>query len=279
MKLEVVDWGLIPYLDAVEKQQQIVEAVLQDRTFLRQVDSRVVQELAGENTENLPRVPGRVVLTSSSQKIIFCTHPPVVTTGRGTKPGDVFGWQGEVCETNRGGRATYHGPSQIVVYPIVDLQKSRGMNVVTSSNENALESQSMNIDLHAYMRALESAIVETLAIYDIMSEARTLPATEDSPSLTGVWVGDKKIASIGIAIRKGVTSHGLSLNFSRDPRAFSGINPCGFKSNIMTSVEDVLQIPDAFSTIHLRQQMKMTLKDYLQAKISRLFVTVDDLRV
>ena len=85
---EVEDWGEIPYQEAFEKQKQYVEELI-----------------AGTREET----------------IVFCSHPPVVTLGRGTKPDDVFAWQGETVEVNRGGRATYHGPNQVVMYPIVDL--------------------------------------------------------------------------------------------------------------------------------------------------------------
>jgi lipoyl(octanoyl) transferase len=201
--VKIIDWGEIEYSQAAAKQLALV-AELSERAD------------TGAATEDV---------------LVFCTHPPVVTLGRGTRAGEVFGWQGSVVETARGGRATYHGPSQIVVYPIVNLNHSR--------------------DLHGYLRALENAIVYTLREFGISAEARTVKV-ENEPSLTGVWVrgsesdrpegvaADKKIASIGIAVKKWITYHGLALNVSHDPRAFSGINPCGFKSDVMTSMEQVL---------------------------------------
>lgn len=194
----IEDWGLVPYKKATELQLMKIEELLSELA-------------AGKD---------------ATDTLLFCTHPPVVTVGRGTKPGDIFSWTGEVQETSRGGRATYHGPNQIVGYPIINLNKAR-KNLAAR-------------DLHAYMRAIENGLVFTLKEFGIESEARSVKADEDSPSLTGVWVGDKKIASIGIAVKKWITYHGFALNFTHDPQAFTGINPCGFRTEVMTSVEEVL---------------------------------------
>lgn len=168
----------------------------------------------------------KVASGSVQDQIVFCSHDPVVTIGRGTKAGDTFSWQGETLETSRGGRATYHGPSQTVIYPIIDLKKQR-KNIPMK-------------DIHAYLRALETAAVKSLAQFSISAEVRSVSPESGEPSLTGVWVGDKKIASIGIAVKKWVTYHGIAINLFNDQTAFQGINPCGFKSEIMTSIESVL---------------------------------------
>jgi lipoyl(octanoyl) transferase len=188
--ISVQDWGLIEYGLALQKQTDLVDLVQ--------------HELARET-------------------IVFCSHPPVVTLGRGTKPGDVFGWQGQVIEINRGGRATYHGPSQLVVYPILDLNQ-RGR------------------DLHKYMRDLEEALVRTLADFGIQARGRTEQVGDDGENqeATGVWIGARKIASIGIGVRKWVSFHGLALNVDRDNAAFQGMKPCGFSSQTMISMEEVL---------------------------------------
>lgn len=181
MKLE--DWGLIEYESSVARQLALVEEVA-----------------AGAE--------GRLVL---------CTHSPIVTLGRGAVAEDMIGWQGAVYESSRGGRATYHGPNQLVLYPVVDLrERSR--------------------DIHAYLRRLESATVAALHELGLPSaEARTTQMGE--LSLTGVWIGARKIASIGIAVRKWVTYHGVAVNLFEDPSAFAGIRPCGFSAEIMTSAE------------------------------------------
>lgn len=191
-ELLVEDWGLIPYDEAVTRQLSLVEEVA-----------------AGGN-----------------DRLVFCTHPPVVTLGRAANLAeDLTTWRGQTIETSRGGRATYHGPSQIVIYPILDLRRAgRGR------------------DVHAYLRNLEEATA--IACHKLglpNAEARETKAGEIS--LTGVWVGAKKIASIGIAVRKWVTYHGVAINVLDDPSAHVGINPCGFTTNIMTNLERELGHP------------------------------------
>lgn len=187
MKFE--DWGLIEYEASATKQLQYVEEVA----------------------------------AGSEDRLVFCTHPPVVTLGRGTLPDDLIGWSGSTIETPRGGRATYHGPSQLVIYPIIDL-KTRDR------------------DVHAYLRALEKATVTALRELGLpRAEARTTPVGEIS--LTGVWNGAKKIASVGIAVRKWITYHGVAINILNDATAHQGIRPCGFSSEVMTSLEAELGRP------------------------------------
>lgn len=186
MKFE--DWGLVEYKEACARQEELVERVA-----------------AGEE-----------------ERLIFCTHPPVVTLGRATTAEDLDGWTGSTIETSRGGRATYHGPSQIVIYPILDLRKSHG-----AFGER---------DIHLYLRALEDATVDGLKEIGLASpEARDTPV--GGISLTGVWCGKKKIASIGIAVRKWITYHGVAINILNDPQAHKGIRPCGFSPDVMTSVQ------------------------------------------
>lgn len=182
------NWGLIPYEQAVAKQLATVDDV----------------HAGGED------------------RLVLCSHPPVVTLGRGAVAEDMIGWKGETVETSRGGRATYHGPSQIVVYPILDLKRER----------TGFKSR----DIHAYLRTVEQATVSALKEIGLKNaEARTTKQGEIS--LTGVWVGDKKIASIGVAVSRWITYHGMALNVTDDPSAFQGINPCGFSRTVMTNVE------------------------------------------
>lgn len=192
-RISVQDWGLIEYRDALQRQMDLVDLVGREQ---------------------------------ARETLIFCSHPPVVTLGRGTREGDVFGWNGPIVEVNRGGRATYHGPSQIVVYPILDLNH-RGR------------------DLHKYMRLLEDAIVRTLAEFGIQATGHPIQSTDDGETreATGVWVGSKKLASIGIGVRKWISFHGLALNVSHDPQAFVGMRPCGFSKETMASMEEILNRP------------------------------------
>lgn len=115
-----------------------------------------------------------------------------------------------VVEINRGGQATFHGPGQLVGYPILDLQ-NRGR------------------DLHRYLRAIEAVLIETLRAFDIDAER--------SDGLTGVWVGGKKIASIGVGVRHWITMHGFALNVCGDLAPFAHITPCGIAGVEITSIE------------------------------------------
>jgi lipoyl(octanoyl) transferase len=147
--------------------------------------------------------------------LIVVEHPHVFTLGRRRDsranvlaPGEV-----EVIEIERGGDVTYHGPGQLVAYPIVLLRDGER-------------------DLHRFLRNLEEAVIRTCARFG-------LPADRE-PGKTGVWTGAgrtrKKLCSMGIACRRWVTFHGLALNVTTDLTYFQRINPCGFESNIMSSL-------------------------------------------
>jgi lipoate-protein ligase B len=166
------------------------------------------------------------------ETLVFCTHPPVVTLGRATREGDVFGFHGSVVEVNRGGRATFHGPGQIVAYPILDLNQR-------------------NRDIHQHLRSLEHAVVLTLAEFGIEASGRTLQVSDagGEQEATGVWIGSKKIASVGIGVRNWVSYHGVALNVEYDKNAFGGIKPCGFSADTMTSMEEILGSPVAHEKV------------------------------
>ena len=195
-ELEFQDWGLTPYQEALQRQLQLLE-----ETFTKE----------------------------SPGSLIFCSHPPIVTLGRATKPGDVFSWDGEVAEVNRGGRATYHGPSQLVIYPIINLAFAR-------QGRPAKE-------LIGYLRSFENGIVTVLQEMNIPAVGKSIklnPETRSENEETGVWVHDKKIASLGVAVKNWVTMHGAAINLHHDPLAYSGMKPCGFSRETMTSVEAIL---------------------------------------
>jgi len=194
--MEVQNWGLIDYEEALQKQELLVE------------------QIAESNSEGV---------------LVFCTHPPVVTLGRKTQPGDVFDWNGPVREISRGGRATYHGPSQLVVYPI--------LNINLAGHKRPFR------DIHWYLRTLENSIIDVLASYGVRSVGKSLQkksADSFAADETGVWVENQKIASLGIAVRKWITYHGAAINLENDPKAFWGMNPCGFDREVMTNVETVV---------------------------------------
>lgn len=158
------------------------------------------------------------VINGEEEKLIICSHDPVVTLGKKSTPQDICGWKGPVVEIERGGKATYHGPGQIIIYPIIDLKKR-------------------NQDISNFLIALESSMIETLSYYGLSAKGND---ERGKPDYTGVWVDSKKIASIGVAVRRWVTWHGLAFNLYKDPNAFQGINPCGFSTDTMTSLENLL---------------------------------------
>ncbi len=138
----------------------------------------------------------------SQDIILFVEHPHVFTLGRGGKEVNVLA-AGEVpvIRTSRGGDVTYHGPGQLVVYPIVDLRSK------------------LRKDVHRYVRNLEQSAILTLADFAIGATRR--------PPLTGIWIGDRKIAAIGVAVRRCITFHGLALNVNPDLSYFNRIIHCG----------------------------------------------------
>lgn len=150
--------------------------------------------------------------------LLLLEHPPVYTRGRRSQPGELpmgEAWclaQGiDVVDVDRGGRLTYHGPGQLVGYPIMRID-----------------------DVIAYLRTIERAIVATLA--DAGLQARARP--EDGPDYTGVWTGRRKIASIGVHVSRGVTTHGFAINVDNDLRPFAWVVPCGLAGVSMTSLRE-----------------------------------------
>jgi lipoyl(octanoyl) transferase len=148
--------------------------------------------------------------------LLTLQHDPVYTRGRRSAAGELpmaeewYRERGiEIVATDRGGRVTYHGPGQLVGYPIVRVD-----------------------DVVAYVRTLEQALVSALAEEGIPARAR--PA--DGPDYTGVWVTDRKIASIGVHVARGVTTHGFAVNVENDLEPFSWIIPCGLDGVRMTSL-------------------------------------------
>jgi len=164
-------------------------------------------------------------LSDSAETVILLEHEPVYTIGRlpdksslrnaGQLPYPVF-------EINRGGQATYHGPGQLVGYPILDL-RVRGR------------------DLHHYLRELECLLIDLLADFGIRGGR--------VEGKTGVWIEDRKIASIGVGVRKWVTMHGFALNVASDLRGFENITPCGISGVRMTSISRELEREISLETV------------------------------
>jgi len=185
----VLNLGLVPYSEAWELQRSVASAV------------------------------SRGVL---SDTVLLLEHSPVVTLGRRTEPGELHLPQGakvEIVETDRGGKSTYHGPGQLVCYPILDLNRH-------------------GRDVKKYVRDLEEALISTLAPLGV--EATRLEG------LTGVWLErpPRKIASIGVHVSRWVTTHGYALNVDLDPAPFTDwITACGLEDAMFTTVARELDRP------------------------------------
>jgi lipoate-protein ligase B len=177
--LQVVLAGRVPYREALDWQRRLAE---------ERIARRLPHDL-----------------------LLLLEHPPVVTLGRSSHDVNVLHAEGiEVFEVERGGDVTYHGPGQLVGYPILDLTGHKP-------------------DLHWYLRTLEQALIDALAILGVPADR--------NPGYTGVWVRGKKIASIGIHVKQWVTWHGFALNVTTDLADFDRIVPCGIQGVEMTSVE------------------------------------------
>jgi lipoyl(octanoyl) transferase len=187
--LEIRRLGIVPYADALELQKRLVD----DRS-------------AG-------RIPDQLLLLE---------HPPVITLGVKARNDrshvvaspDALAAEGvELFESGRGGDVTYHGPGQLVGYPVLDLRPDR-------------------CDVHRYVRDLEEVLIRTAAAFDVNAER--------APGLTGVWVGAEKLAAIGVRIARWVTSHGFAINVNTDLAHFDFIVPCGIRDKGVTSISRLL---------------------------------------
>jgi lipoate-protein ligase B len=186
--------GRLDYLSAVELQERLV---------------------ARKQVESLPDV------------LLFVEHPHVYTLGRGGKESNVLGpAEVPVIRTNRGGDVTYHGPGQMVVYPIIDLRSK------------------LRKDVHRYVRNLELSAIRTLKDFGLAGTRR--------PPFTGIWIGDKKIAAIGVAVRRCITFHGLALNVNTDLEYFKRIIPCGLTWADVTSMANELGTDQNFAAVRDR---------------------------
>ena len=188
--LPSLDWGRTRYADASDRQLAAVDE----------------------------RIKGGI-----SDTLIFTEHDPVYTVGLRAGAASHVLWddqklaaQGiEIAKTNRGGDITYHGPGQVVGYPIVDLSPVK--------------------DLHAYLRFLEQVMINAVGTCGLAAQRRE--------GLTGIWVGTRKIAAIGVAVRRWIAYHGFALNVAPDLEHFSGIVPCGIASTDGTVTSLAAELP------------------------------------
>lgn len=144
--------------------------------------------------------------------IMLVEHPAVITVGKDGHKENFDGVELEPQFVERGGDVTYHGPGQLVVYFVFNLTR-RGR------------------DLHRFMDGIQEGIIRTLADYEV--------AAKRGDEYTGVWVGDKKIASIGVAVKQWITFHGAAINLNTELAEFDSINPCGLDAKVMTSLQKI----------------------------------------
>jgi lipoyl(octanoyl) transferase len=173
---------------------------------------------------------------SVADELLLLEHEPVYTIGRTPDQSslrDVAHLPHPLFPINRGGQATYHGPGQLIGYPIIDLRQC-------------------GQDLHRYLRWIEGLLMAVLAEVGIAAMSRT--------GLTGVWIDDRKIASIGVGVRHWITMHGFALNVCGDLAPFDQIVPCGIANVTMTSIEEetggkysVMEVASQVERIALRQ--------------------------
>jgi lipoyl(octanoyl) transferase len=162
---------------------------------------RAMQRFTEERTQDTP------------DEIWFLEHPPVFTLGMNAKrehvlaPGDI-----PVVQIDRGGQVTYHGPGQLVVYPLIDLRRAK-------------------LGIRELVTALEVSVINYAASFGVTAECR-----RNAP---GVYVDDRKLASVGIRVRRGASFHGLAMNVNLDLEPFNRINPCGYAGLEMTRLTDL----------------------------------------
>ncbi len=179
---------------------QVIDFGLSEYTFMWELQKQTLQQ----------RIEGSIPDT-----LLMGEHPAVITKGRGTQEGNILMSSPNipVVEIERGGDITYHAPGQLVVYPIIQLPKERQ-------------------DLHRYLRDLEEVLIKVVSENGLTAQR--------NEGYTGVWTetekGLKKLASIGVAVKKWTTYHGIALNVSTDLNGFKQINPCNMQSDVMTSL-------------------------------------------
>jgi lipoate-protein ligase B len=174
--------------------------------------------------------------------LVFVEHPHVITLGRGTHKENLLATgDTPLFEIERGGDVTYHGPGQLVGYPIFLLRQSER-------------------DLHLYLRNLEEALIRTVGRFGIVGERKE--------GWTGAWTagGARKLASIGVAVKRWVTLHGFALNVATDLGRFAAINPCGLEATTMGSMSGVLGREVSFAEVKAvaREEMSVVFgRDFL----------------
>lgn len=222
--IDIIDWDMIPYKSAWERQEELFNTTIEHKL------------------QGLP----------TSNSLIFCQHPHVFTLGKHGEqnnllinPSVLSSIQAEYFQIDRGGDITYHGPGQLVGYPIFDLD-------------------TFQIGLKPFIFKMEEAIIDVLAQYGIKGERM--------PKATGVWIDvdqpekSRKICAIGVRSSHFVTMHGFALNVTTDLKYFSYIHPCGFVDKGVTSIENEIGEKIAMDDVKLKVAMAFR-KYFLQDSV------------
>ncbi len=168
-----------------------------------------------------------------SDSIIFVEHEHVYTLGKNANQNNIlidYPKNVEIHKIDRGGDVTYHGPGQLVGYPIINISN-------------------LNMSIGKYVHTLEEILINTLATFDINARRRK--------NLIGVWIDDEKIAAIGVRVQNGVTKHGFALNVNTDLSYYDGIIPCGIENCEVTSMKQLLQ-----NNIELQLVIDIIIKEF-----------------
>jgi len=217
-KVILQDWGLIDYKQGWDRQEALFADTVKAKIDIRNRDLAV-----SASNQNSTHTYDHCVAEETLNYLVFCEHPHVYTLGKSGKPEHLLLDEQGLIEKkatyytiNRGGDITYHGPGQIVVYPILDLD-----NFFT--------------DIHLYLRTLEEAVILTMADYGLKGDRY--------PGYTGVWLDPdipekaRKICAMGVRCSRWVTMHGLAFNVNTDLDYFKNIVPCGIDDKAVTSME------------------------------------------
>jgi lipoyl(octanoyl) transferase len=229
------DLGLMPYNEAWDIQENLLKQNVEIKTRYHSTQQRQLRH-------------------STTNYLLFVEHPPVYTLGKTGHEENVLLNETELQErgilfvkTNRGGDITFHGPEQIVGYPILDLEK-------------------FGTDIGKYLRNLEEVIIRTLAEYNILGER--------SRGETGVWIEpgnfgkERKIAAFGVRCSRWITMHGFAFNVNTDLQYFEGIIPCGIKNKKVTSL--ARELGQRVELLEVKRKLKDHFEDIFEAELRTL---------
>ena len=213
-KIQLLDLGVMKYHDAWKMQKQLFKEVTENR---------------------------------NSNYLLLTEHPPVITLGKSSHENNIVTNQNilqskniDVVEIDRGGDVTFHGPGQIVGYPILNLEHFKK-------------------DIHWYLRSIEEVIIQTLDFFEITAKRLD--------GLTGVWIHNQKICAIGIKVTRWVTMHGFALNVSTQLDYFNHIIPCGISDKSVTSMEEIKK--QKFLTVDVKQKICESFKKIFDIDIEK----------